>query len=147
MKKIAIILFLLTFALSANAQQTVSQEFLDDATKAFSLVVEQREAIANLQKQVESLQKLSEELTRQKATPCSIAQEKVRLDSVFWLDRYEKADEGSRKQVEKVLKQTLKLGKSSIESQCGFQTKSAFSSVWDILKTSAPIAAAILIAR
>lgn len=105
----------------------VSQEFVDDSAKAFTLVVQQRDAIAKLDAQVSALQKLTDELTRQKATPCSIAQEKLKLDLVFWFDRYKAEPEAQRqKQFEKILKRTANLGKKAIAAQCEFKLNNKF---------------------
>lgn len=150
MKKIFLIAIfaILSSCNYAYAQKVeVDQTFVDDAAKAFKLVVEQRDAIDKLQITVAQKDAAIAELERQKTTPCSIAQEKLRVDALFWTNEFkvsDPADKSYRKQIEKNLKQTRHLGAKAIQSACGFTEKSALETAWDIIKPFLPVAAVLL---
>lgn len=104
-------------------------------------------AVVDLQIQIASLQTTIAELKAQKTTPCSITQEKLKLDSLFWTNEYkasDQADKSYRKQIEKNLKQTRHLGAKAVQSACGFTEKSALEKVWNIISPLLPVAAVLL---
>lgn len=99
-------------------------------------------AIAALQNQIASLKDVIEKLEAQKATPCTIAGEKVKLDLLLWISQLDAAgsDKEKRKQINKNLKFVRSMGRQSIRAQCGITSKSIWGQVWDAVKALAPLA-------
>jgi hypothetical protein len=140
MKKLFFITFFLILSSCnyAYAQKVeVDQSFVDDAAKAFALVVSQRDTIEKQEKQIQDLQKLAKELEKANQTPCTIAQEKVKQDLVFWTNQLTGGEKD--KVVLKILNDVRKQGRRSIASQCGFQSQSDFMRWLDTASRLAPL--------
>lgn len=91
-------------------------------------------AVVDLQIQIASLQTTIAELKAQKTTPCSISQEKFKLDASYFLDRYNQAQsKDEKRQVEKILNRQIKLSSKAVKSQCGIKDNNLLI---DILKAA-----------
>lgn len=138
MKKLLLITILF-FTVSVSAQKVeVDQSFVDDAAKAFSLVVAQRDEIEKNEKQIAALEKLVEEISKSQRTPCTIAQEKVKTDLTYWFEKLS-GDAAKDKVVNKILKDVRKSGRKSIAAQCNFSSQSDFMKFIDIASRLSPI--------
>jgi hypothetical protein len=137
------LLFLMFFAnVYGQNNQTVSQEFIDDAAKAFQLVIAQRDEIDKQGKQIADLQKLVKTLESSARTPCTIAQVQVKADLTEWLGRLS-GDEVKDREILKILKDVRKQGRRAINQQCGVNYKTFWGQVWDGVKVAVPIGVAI----
>lgn len=145
--KFILITILFFGVLNISAQKVeVDQEFIDDAAKAFALVVTQRDEIAKQEQQIKDLRKLVETLESSARTPCTLAMNQVKNDLVFWFSQLGD-NEAKNKKVNKVIDKTLKRGEKAINQQCGTSSNSVWKSLWEVLKVAAPVGAAIWMAN
>lgn len=145
MKKLIFITIILILSSCnyAYAQKTeVDQTFIDDASKAFALVVSQRDTIAKQEKQIQDLQKLVAEVEKAKLTPCTVAMVQVKTDLTGWLSQLS-GDKTKDREVLKILKDVRKQGRRAINQQCGINSSSAWEKVWGVVKVAVPVAAAV----
>ena len=146
MKRLLLITILF-FTVSVSAQKVeVSQEFVDDAAKAFALVVAQRDELAKSEQEKADLRKLVAELEKSSRTPCTIAMNQVKSDLALWLVQLDTPNKVKQKEILKILKDVRKTGKKIIAKQCGDDSKSVWAQVWDAAKVIIPVGA-VLIAK
>lgn len=144
--------FIFLSALSVFGQNCTD---IDDCNKKLSeasqmieklLSIEERDtkAINDKQAEIEKLKIVIAEQEKAKLTPCTLSAEKVKQDLTYWLAQFDGASPEKQKEIKKNLKMVRGLGKKSIKAQCGYDSKSVWSMVWDAAKVVAPVGAIIL---
>ena len=119
------IMFLLALTAAAQEEVSLPRDVAEKALKALELV-------PVLEDKIEKLETEITELERAKLTPCTIAQEKVKNDLVFWLDRYAAAGEAERPQIEKVIRDLRRTSKKLLAAQCDYAERSDFMKTLDV---------------
>ncbi len=141
--KLLSIIFILFLSFGVFGQETkcengtciTSQGFIDDATKAFKLVVEQRKAVLDLETTVAA--KNAEIVALQKAqlTPCAVQNQVTKTDLDFWIRKLESAKDNPvlQKQLVKIIKSRISINSKAEAKQCGFQdSKRWYEYVWAV---------------
>jgi hypothetical protein len=98
-----------------------------------------------LKAKIAELEKQNKALADAQRTPCTLAQERLKSDLIFWINEFKTADDLTKRQITKIIKQTRKTGERSVKTQCG--VKDADISFADVLKVAAGIAPILILLR
>ena len=148
MNKIFFVIFLSSFFIFASADSVFSQTADEEISLPRDVVEKSLKALEEnplLRAKIAELETQLAELNRAKQTPCTLAIEKVKLDLDHWLAEYRSdIPDGKRKQIDKNLALTRRLGKRSIAAQCGFKTENQWLKFLDIAARFSPALVVLL---